>query len=196
MKHIRSIVAVLLVAVLLCGCGAGVKMEELTGKWEMVSQSPEEEVAYMLDTMDLYAEERALVDMSSLKNVLIAEFGPDGSYSFTYDAEKNGYLGTNWDLAWSDANTGEVAPFQNLLILDAPTQVGADIKWHSVIKLVDQEGKGYYCNGGAYEPITWKRGALEEPFRYYDAEGNELELGIGRTYIGIISLAHGGVTFG
>lgn len=89
MKHIRSIVAVLLVAVLLCGCGAGVKMEELTGKWEMVSQSPEEEVAYMLDTMDLYAEERALVDMSSLKNVLIAEFGPDGNYSFTYDAEAN-----------------------------------------------------------------------------------------------------------
>ena len=115
---------------------------------------------------------------------------------FTYDAEKNGYLATNWDLAWADANTGEVAPFQNLLILDAPTTIGADAKWHSIIKLENQEGTGFYCNGGSYEPITWKRGDVTEPFHYYDAQGNELELGIGRTYIGIMSMAHGGVTFG
>lgn len=89
MKHIRSALALLLVVVLLCGCGAGVKMEDLTGKWEMKSQSPEDEVIYMLDALDLYAEERALVDMGSLNNVLIAEFGTDGSYSFTYDVEAN-----------------------------------------------------------------------------------------------------------
>jgi len=116
--------------------------------------------------------------------------------NFTYNADKNGYVGTNWDEEWIDGNYNEAGAFQNLLILDAPTTVGADGTWHSIIKLVDQEGTGYYCNGGSYEPITWKRGALEEPFRYYDADGNELELAIGRTYIGIISQAHAGVTFG
>lgn len=116
--------------------------------------------------------------------------------SFTYDAAKNGYVGVNFDQPWVDKNTGEVGAFQNLLILDAPTAIAQDMKWHSIINLIDQEGTGYYCNGGCYEPITWKRGAITEPFRYYDANGNELELGIGRTYIGIMSMALGGVTFG
>ena len=89
MKHIRSVVALVLVAALLCGCGAGVKMEDLTGKWALTAQHEQEEATYLLDMLDLYAEERALVDLNSMTYVLVAEFGPDGSYSFAYEVEAN-----------------------------------------------------------------------------------------------------------
>ena len=89
MKHIRSIVAVVLVAVLLCGCGAGLKLEDLTGKWAMTAMHDQEEATYLLDMLDLYAEERKLVDLDSLNYVLMVEFGSDGSYSFAYDVDAN-----------------------------------------------------------------------------------------------------------
>lgn len=89
MKHIKSIVAVLLVAVLLCGCGASIKAGDLAGKWTMREQSPQDEATYLLDVIDLYTEERALVDLDSLDYVLAVEFSEDGSYSFYYDVEAN-----------------------------------------------------------------------------------------------------------
>lgn len=89
MKHIRSIVAVLLVAVLLCGCGAGLNQEELAGKWAMTEKHEQSEAIYLLDMLDLYAEERTLVDLDSLTYVFMVQFGTDGSYSFYYDVEAN-----------------------------------------------------------------------------------------------------------
>lgn len=87
MKHIKSILALVLVVVLLTGCGAGLKLEDLTGKWTMTCQSDLTEATYLLDMIDLYAEERTHVDLNSLEYVLTVEFTADGGYAFNYDVE-------------------------------------------------------------------------------------------------------------
>ena len=35
-------------------------------------------------------------------------------------------------------------------------------------------------------PITWKKGDYTSPTQYFDANGNELVLNVGNTYIAII----------
>lgn len=89
MKNIKIILALTLALVLLAGCGGGVTAEDLAGEWTMTVTSTEDDVTYLMDSMDLYEEERAFVDMSSMNDVLIATFGADGSYSFVYEVEAN-----------------------------------------------------------------------------------------------------------
>lgn len=50
---------------------------------------------------------------------------------------------------------------------------------------------GYFFNGGYAEPITWSRGSVNEPFRYYTSDGSELQLGVGKTYIAFVSEYYG-----
>lgn len=89
MKHLKLILILTLVMAMLCGCGGGVSAEDLAGEWTMTVTSSEDDVVYLMDTMDLYEEERAFVDMGSMNDVLIATFGADGSYSFVYEVEAN-----------------------------------------------------------------------------------------------------------
>ena len=87
------------------------------------------------------------------------------------------------------------ALFQTVLILATPTQVGADDHWHSVITTTDYEGTGLFFNGGYAKPIKWSRGGLDTPFRFFNEDGTDLELGVGHSYIGFVSSTFGGATY-
>ena len=77
--------------------------------------------------------------------------------------------------------------FQNVLVMCTYTRVGIDGHGHAAMSTYDCQGTGFFCNGGYCEPITWSRGSYTEPFRYYRADGSELELGVGHTYVPFIS---------
>ena len=103
--------------------------------------------------------------------------------NFTYDSTQNAYSCYQWNAEYVDANTYEKMFFANVLVLTTPTGIGIDEKYHSSMSTWNCEGSGYFFNGGYAEPITWSRGDLYDCFHYYDASGNELQLGTGRTYI-------------
>lgn len=115
--------------------------------------------------------------------------------TYEYKADQNGYVGANWNGSFADGNTSNAAVFQNVLVLSTYTQVGIDDHYHTAMSTYDCEGTGLFFNGGYCEPITWKRGAVSEPFHYYTADGSELELGIGHTYIAFVSSTYGGATY-
>ena len=114
--------------------------------------------------------------------------------TFTYNAEKGGYTGFQWNSDYVDDTTKEPVVFQNVLILATPITIGADGHWHSAITTTDYEGTGFFFNGGYAKPIKWSRGGLDTPFRYFNEDGTDLELGIGHSYIGFISTTAGEVT--
>ena len=114
---------------------------------------------------------------------------------FSYDAEKGGYTSTQWNSAYTDGNTGESVVFENILVLYSPTSTGIDEKNHSAIYTYDYQDAGYFFNGGYAEPITWSRGSVNEPFRYYTSDGSELQLGVGKTYIAFVSEYYGGASY-
>lgn len=89
MKHMKIILALVLTAALLCGCGAGLKIGDLAGEWTMTAPADEEEAGYLMDMIELYDEERAFVDATSLEYVASVKFDEEGNYSFHYDVEAN-----------------------------------------------------------------------------------------------------------
>ncbi|MBR6209405.1 MAG: DUF3048 domain-containing protein [Oscillospiraceae bacterium] len=112
-----------------------------------------------------------------------------------YDAQRKGYTGYQWDAPYVDDNNGEAVVFQNVLVIAAPTKVGADEYYSSVITTTDVNGEGYFFNGGYAEKITWSRGSLDTPFRFFGADGAELALGVGHSYIAFVSPDIGGASF-
>lgn len=76
----------LMMLTLLCACGddsdaLAAKQEELcAGKWLAQEQDSEEQALVLVEGVDLYEEEIALVDLGTLKYSTIAEFQLDGTY--------------------------------------------------------------------------------------------------------------------
>lgn len=92
MKKITRILILCLTLVmtisLLTGCES---MEErianLSSVWTYTVDETEEEARAVLESMELYEEEIALVDLTSLKYVKLVEFRTDKTYRFSYDVE-------------------------------------------------------------------------------------------------------------
>lgn len=141
-----------------------------------------------------FTDDAAPADGESASSVHVV-FPTGKTSDFTYDEEKGGYTSVQWNRDYTDGNTSEIVAFENVLVLSSPTQTGIDEKNHSSIYTYDYQDSGYFFNGGYAEPIMWSRGSVNEPFRYYTADGSELSLGVGKTYIAFVSDYYGGVTF-
>ena len=50
----------------------------------------------------------------------------------------------------------------------------------------DTTRTGYYVTQGKAIKVRWEKTSDYEPTRYYDMDGNEIELNTGKTYIAII----------
>ena len=71
-------------------------------------------------------------------------------------------------------------------VTDASGKVNYDQNGYMYYQLENSSGKGYYLVNGKMTAITWEKGSLTSPTRYYDANGNELVLNVGKTYIAIV----------
>lgn len=91
MKNFKKALVLLLVAALsmalFCGCESTEdKMAALSGTWTMVMPDTAEQAQILLDNIELYPEEIALVDLNSLEQVKSVTFD-FGLYSFGYDVD-------------------------------------------------------------------------------------------------------------
>ena len=86
------VLTVVLAAGMLCGCGLldsnnQAQQEALAGVWTRTAADSQEQAQQLLENVDLYEEEIALVDMNSLGYVLQVEFTMENTYRFFYDVE-------------------------------------------------------------------------------------------------------------
>jgi hypothetical protein len=65
-------------------------------------------------------------------------------------------------------------------------QISGDSKGRLSIAITGS-GSGYYACGGKYIPITWSKEQYSDPYTLKDANGQDISLGVGKTYINIIS---------
>jgi len=118
----------------------------------------------------------------------VVRFSPGKSSTFNYEATQNLYYMSQFGSQFTDANNGAPVAFTNLLILEIPI---ADLVGHGEgsgrqhMSTVGR-GSGYYVSGGNYVRINWSRADKSSPFIYTYENGNVIELGRGKTYIGII----------
>lgn len=111
------------------------------------------------------------------------DFGANYSV-FTYDEENHEYLKSFKDSPHMDGISKEQLKFENVIVLETEIK---PYPGDEVIKYVNWEGgenaKGYYISEGKMVPITWSKAGMYDPLKFFDANGNELQLNRGKSYI-------------
>ncbi|MGN1002208.1 MAG: DUF3048 domain-containing protein [Oscillospiraceae bacterium] len=110
---------------------------------------------------------------------------------FNYDEDSGSYHVYQQNRDYIDGNSGEIVDFRNVLVLSTAARI-YDSMGHVSVDLTSG-GKGVFACGGQAVDITWSRND-DGTFHYELTDGTPLELGVGRTYVCIISSYDGSVT--
>lgn len=86
MKRMIAMITVLMLVLSLSAC-VFPSMEELCGTWEMNLRQEADTAETMLENMEFYSEEIALIDVESLDFVMIVEFREDKTYRYAFDVD-------------------------------------------------------------------------------------------------------------
>lgn len=92
MKKVTKVLALVLLVVMLssvlCACeNTEEKMAELAGTWVMTCQDSEEQALALLENIELYEGEIAVVDLTSLRYAWIYEFDTEGNFRQAEDPQ-------------------------------------------------------------------------------------------------------------
>lgn len=104
--------------------------------------------------------------------------------TLTYSAEDGFYTAYQQNRDFTDSNTDEKVPFENVLVLFAETSV-TDNEGHLSVQTTG-EGDGYFARDGKIISIRWSRDSEADPFSYTDESGKAVEFGVGKTYAAVI----------
>lgn len=104
-----------------------------------------------------------------------------------YDTELGKYVYYQYDKKMVDQITEETEAFENVIVMFAGME---GVKYSgATYQKADflAGGEGYFACGGKIVPITWSCDSETSPFRFMTADGGQLDLGRGNTYIAICS---------
>lgn len=125
------------------------------------------------------------VDTALDANTVILPFEHNGSY-LEYDEESGLYKYFEYGSAHVDAgNNNAQTAFKNVLIQDC-TFHQYDENGYLIFNCIDSGRQGYYITNGKAIPVTWRKTSDTDVTRYFDAEGNEITLNTGKTYVAFV----------
>ncbi len=101
---------------------------------------------------------------------------------FVYNESTGLYERYQYKAAHTDGKTGEQLAFKNVIFRVCDYKVEPDGKYLDV-KTASYGGHGKYISNGKAIDITWVKEVEDGVCRYYDANGNEIELNPGKTCI-------------
>lgn len=136
-------------------------------------------------TYGLHFDDSAAYDAETANTVKIYFQKGGKTTTCHYDSEKNAYTLYQQGMDYVDGNTGELVEFRNVLVLEAESHI-MENNVHVYMETVG-DGAGYCLRDGKIIPITWSRSGEDEPYVYTTADGQELSLGVGTTYIAVIT---------
>ncbi len=132
-----------------------------------------------VNTLEQYGAQAATANVIDLSQVF--------SYtksSLTYDPASGLYLKNLHKKAQTDALTGQQLAFANVIVQNT-NWAQLDKKGYLTFQMLDTTQDGYYFTKGKCIHVTWRKTTDYEPTRYYDDNGNEIQLNTGKTYIAI-----------
>lgn len=111
----------------------------------------------------------------------------------SYDEEAGSYTMKQYGLVYTDGISGEVAHYENVLVLKAAVGLQPGSEYRLAVDLTGS-GTGYFACGGKMVPIKWSRSSETQPFSYTLEDGTPLTMGVGTTYAAVIHSSSGTVT--
>ena len=119
-------------------------------------------------------------------------FSNSTTYTLTYNEEEKVYYSAIGDKPFMDDN-GTQQNFTNVIMCYVDVSyISGDAKGRKTLDL--SSGEGYVFTNGTYEQITWEKGDYEDMMKFYGANGEELALNVGRTYIALVPSSNQGST--
>ncbi len=103
---------------------------------------------------------------------------------FVYDAQSGRYRKEQFGAAHMDAGNGQQLTVDNVFVLAVPTAVLTGV-YKGLLSLDLSSGSGYYLSKGGAMSITWRKGAYNEPLRFYQGD-EELAVNKGVSYLCLI----------
>lgn len=101
--------------------------------------------------------------------------------TMVYDESLGKYVYNQYGKTMVVGDTEDPECFTNVIIMLADITRG-DVYYTANFT---NGGTGYYANGGKIIPITWGCDGEESPFWFKTVDGQDLELGVGNTYMAI-----------
>ena len=135
-----------------------------------------------LDLSDAYE------DVKSATSVDLSAAFKHNSSQLKFNESTGTYDYYEYGSVHKDAEDGEVLTFENV-ILQNTTFSQLDENGYLIYNMInadDQFRPGYYLTGGEAIPITWLKESETAITKYYDANGDEIQINSGKTYIGLI----------
>ena len=115
-------------------------------------------------------------------NTVSIRFGGCNS-KFTYDAETGTYLKFMNGHKHVDGKTEEQLAFTNVFVLETSISVKDSVGHKNLNWQGSGSSKGYYISNGAVQRIRWSQSSESDYLKFYDENGNELEINRGKSYI-------------
>lgn len=101
---------------------------------------------------------------------------------FVYDKKSGEYKRFEYGEEQKDASTDQQLSVKNILIQCCSWQYEVDNKYLNIN--TSSGGDGYYITNGKAIPVTWKKEGSRT--HYYDAEGNEITMNQGKTWVCVV----------
>lgn len=120
---------------------------------------------------------------SAATDVSLPFYHNESELHYNYDTQTYDYY--EYGEIHADADTGAVLTFDNVILQDCDYTV-YDENGYMIYNVVASGQPGYYLTRGQMIPITWTKESETDITRYYDEDGNEIQINIGKTYIGIV----------
>ncbi|MCD7946289.1 MAG: DUF3048 domain-containing protein [Clostridiales bacterium] len=122
----------------------------------------------------------------SAATVITVPFSGHKTGEFTYDATSGKYLVSEYGSAYVDETTGEQVSVTNVIIIMTNiSTIEGDSKGRISVTMTGS-GIGYYACGGKYIPINWSRASEDSQYQFTTMSGEQLQLGVGKSYVNIV----------
>ncbi len=120
-------------------------------------------------------------------NQLTAVFSTYKTGVFVYDPETEMYAVEEYGQPYIDGSTGEQVQVKNVLVLRTDVSLVSGDEAGRLKVRTTGTGSGLLLCGGTVQEITWSRARDSAPMTYLDAGGNPVKLGVGPSYVNILS---------
>ncbi len=117
-------------------------------------------------------------------NVDLSKVFPHNSSKLAFNAGARTYDYYDYGSLHTDAEDGQALTFKNVILQNVSfTQL--DKNGYLTYNVIGS-GSGYYITNGKAVPITWSKGSETGMTHFYNADGSEISINRGKTYIGLV----------
>lgn len=111
---------------------------------------------------------------------------PHNESELTYNEEDGLYYYSEYGEPHLDPGNDDAQLCFKNVILQKADMYEYDENGYMYYDIIEKRNDGYYIVNGKMIPIQWVKVTATSPTKYYDMEGNEIALNVGKTYIALV----------